>query len=119
MDDRTKRDNWADMVDEDLDEEENTFSGKVRSYSESTFAVDYDPDSNDELDYDPDNNDELHQTEKTLYCHQCATETTKTFQFLKRENGTWICKACLEEMDGTPISTKQWKTKPVQLLGLR
>ena len=71
--------------------------------------MDYDPDSNDELDYDPDDNVELDQIEKKFYCHQCATETTLTYQFLKREDGTWICKPCLEKMDGKPISTKQWK----------
>ena len=47
-----------------LTKKKNFFSEKVRSYSESTFAVDYDPDSNDELDYDLDNNDELDQTGK-------------------------------------------------------
>ena len=59
--------------------------------------MDDDPDSNDELDYDPDDNVELVQIEKKFYCHQCATETTLTYQFLKREDGTWICKPCLEK----------------------
>ena len=84
---------------------------KIGSVERIPIEKDDDPDSNDEFDYDPDDNVELVQIEKKFYCHQCATETTLTYQFLKREDGTWICKPCLEKINGKQISTKQRKKK--------
>ena len=107
-------------MDDDLDdEEEKTFSRKVRSISESTCAEDYDLDENEETDCDPINNDEKGWFEEIFYCYQCHNETTKTYQFLRQDNGTWICKTCLEERRERSISTKHWKKLTRAAFGFR
>ena len=95
-------------MDDDLDdEEENTFSRKVRSISESTYAEDYDPEDNDESDYDPVNNDELDQLENNFIVTnaQMKQQRHSNFSSVKTVHGS--AKRVWKKTHERSISIKQ------------